>query len=255
MASSKCKAESATKKFCSIRANPKCGDCKQAKNYIDACKPAGWANYSYPQMVSGSPTKKKYEAHHILCVSPVTDEIAGKSAIKAAIEETDWCINNPDNMVAMPLWGHTVQWYCRILRSKKYTITDAPAPPFANIPQHNFDHNSKGGYTHEIRVECKNLAAEVKNSGHSLKGDALKGKLDKLSAHWRKQIAKRGAREDGTHAAGQAGQKDPDSVAWCKPFSMASNGKVSSTGFPVRNFDDKVADWVDRIARAIANGE
>jgi hypothetical protein len=52
-------------------------------------------------------------------------------------------------------------------------------------------------------------------------------------------------------AAAQGATADPQ---WCDPFSMASEGKVSSIGFPVRNFNDEVMKWVNRIADAINSG-
>jgi hypothetical protein len=246
-----CKAESATKKFCSIRANPKCGDCKQPKTYVDVCKPS-WSAFTYVQLVQGEGMDKKYEAHHILCVSPVTKELTGKSTIKKAIEETDWCINNGDNMIAMPLWGHTVKWYCKITRSRKFLPMDVPPPPFKDLPQHNIDHNSSEGYTYEITQECQKLAMAIQKSGHQLKGDSLAGKLNGLSGKWRTEINRRGAsRKSGTHEAWKSAWKDDPDPNWFEPFSMASDDKISEMPFPVHKFDDKVAAWIDRLANAM----
>jgi hypothetical protein len=248
-----CKAESATKKFCSIRANPKCGDCKQPKTYIEVCKPKGWGSYPYIQMVDGAKTEKKFEAHHILCVSPVTKELAGKTSIKKAIEETDWCINNGKNMIAMPLWGHTVKWYCKITKSREFLPKRVPAPPFKNLPQHNIDHNSSEGYTYEIKVECQRLTKKILDSKHKLKADALVDELNELSDDWRDEIKRRGAeRKGGTHEAWKsAWGEDPD-PDWFEPFSMASDDKISEMPFPVHKFDEKVAAWIDRLANTMA---
>jgi hypothetical protein len=247
-----CKAESATKKFCSIRANPKCGDCKQPKTYVDVCKPS-WNAFTYVQLVDGQGMDKKYEAHHILCVSPVTKELAGNTKIQKAIEETDWCINNGTNMIAMPLWGHTVKWYCKITRSRKFMPMDVPAPPFENLPQHNIDHNSKEGYTYEITKVCQQLVKDVQEAGHDLEAEGLEGALNDLSVEWEAEIKRRGtARKGGTHSAWKAAQDDPPDANWFEPFSMASDSKISKMGFPVHKFDDKVAAWIDRLANSMA---
>jgi hypothetical protein len=248
---SDCQAESATKKFCSIRANPKCGDCKQPKTYVDVCKPS-WSAFTYVQLVQGEGMDKKYEAHHILCVSPVTKELTGNTKIKKAIEETDWCINNGGNMIAMPLWGHTVKWYCKITRSRKFLPQDVPAPPFENLPQHNIDHNSKEGYTQEITDACRQLVKDVQEAGHDFQAEGLQGALDGLAKDWRAEIERRGsARQGGTHKAWKSAQGDPPDPDWFQPFSMASDDKISKMGFPVHRFDDKVAAWIDRLANAM----
>ncbi len=247
----KCKVESTTKKFCSIRANPKCGDCKQPKTYVDVCKP-GWSAFTYLQLVEGKPTDKKYEAHHILCVSPVTDELAGNTTIKKAIEETDWCINNGGNMIALPLWGHTVMWYCKITKSRQFLPMNVPPPPFQNLPQHNIDHNGSESYTYEIRQVCRQLAKDAKDAGHDLEADGLKGALEGLSVEWKATINARGsARKGGTDAAWKLAQAKPPDPSWVEPFSMAKTGKVCKMGFPVHIFDEKVAKWIDRLANAM----
>ena len=58
-------------------------------------------------------------------------------------------------MKAMPLWGHTVQWYCSFKEDDDGTIegkvkSRTREPLFKNIPQHDFDHNYEKGYTYEV---------------------------------------------------------------------------------------------------------
>jgi len=249
-------------KFCAVPSKPKCEVCDQAKDYIAVCEPA-WSSNTFLRRVKASAGAfsfaKKYEAHHIVCVAPVTQELVANSKIHGAIVQTVWCINNENNMIAMPLWGHTVKYYCEItaattsLSSVASVIKNALAPPpFANIPQHDWDHNSKEGYTWEVEQACKKLAKKVEESGHKLKGDDLKGALDQLSNKFRNILTGvRGVRLGGTHAAWSMGQQDPQSN-WAQPFSMASTSKLTTKGFPVRHFDEKVASWVKRIATAIA---
>lgn len=250
--------------FCSIPAKPKCDDCPHPKDYIEVCEPSGWFEHTFKRLVNAeSPFTfdKKYEAHHLVCVAPVTQTLVCNDDISAVIEQTKWCINNKDNMIAMPLWGHTVKWYCEVEESIEVdevsdVIDDAKkAPKFKNIPQHDYDHNCKEGYTWEVEVEVEKLADKVKEQGHKLKGKALEGKLNKLSADFKSRLLdERGKRKGGTHAAWKLAQKEPPDPEWCHPFSMASDAKVSSKGFPVRVFDRQVAKWVNRIAKAISSG-
>jgi hypothetical protein len=244
--------------FCAIPASPKCGDCPGSKDYIEVCKPADWFGHTFKRLVRKKTGAfvfdKKYEAHHLLCVASVTKEVVSKAAIEGVIAQTQWCINNENNMLAMPLWGHTVMWYCEITAASTEADfkVDVPAPPFANIPQHDWDHNCKGGYTMEVTDDCAKLAFEIEKRGHQLSGPALQKALERLSGKFKTILSsERGTRQGGTHKAWGMGQEDPESK-WCEPFSMASTGKITAKGFPVRKFDEKVAKWIKRIATGIA---
>lgn len=244
--------------FCSVPAKPKCGDCPGSKDYIEVCKPADWFGHTFLRMVKAKTGtfsfEKKYEAHHIVCVAPVTSELTSKKEIEGVIAQTRWCINNADNMIAMPLWGHTVKWYCEITAAGGSISDSSSPPPFANIPQHDWDHNIKEGYTWEVLEACKKLAKKVEEKGHELKGEDLQAALNQLAVKFKNILLNvRGTRVGGTHAAWGKGADDPESD-WCQPFSMASTVKLTRKGFPVRNFDEKVAQWISRIAKAISVG-
>ena len=247
--------------FCAVPSKPKCGDCPGSKDYIAVCEPSDWFGHTFVRLVRAKTGTfkfdKKYEAHHLVCVSPVTDELVSKKEIEGVIAQTIWCINNADNMIALPLWGHTVMWYCEITAASTsnpdFKIA-VPAPKFANIPQHDWDHNGLDRYTWEVTQACKKLAKKIEESGHKLKGADLQAALKKLSDNFRNILLNvRGTRLGGTHAAWKMGQDDPESN-WCHPFSMASTVKLTKKGFPVRQFDEKVARWVQRIATAIKGG-
>lgn len=243
--------------FCSVPAKPKCGDCPGSKDYIEVCKPPDWFGHTFLRAVNAKKGAfsfdKKYEAHHIVCVAPVTSELTSNSAIEGVIAQTRWCINNAGNMIAMPLWGHTVKWYCEITAAGGVIKDSATEPLFANIPQHDWDHNIKEGYTWEVLEDCKKLAKQVEQAGHKIKGENLQAALDRLAGKFKGLLDARGGRSGGTHAAWRKGQDDPESD-WCHPFSMASTSRITRKGFPVRNFDENVAKWVKRIAEAIAIG-
>ena len=248
-------------KFCTEPRDTICGDCPGTKNYKDVCKPR-WSKQVFKRLVkrkkkNGGPfvMEKRYEAHHILCVSPVTKELLGNKKIRGAIEQTQWCINNKTNMKAMPLWGHTVKWYCSFDEEDDGSISGtiksrSREPPFKNIPQHDFDHNSSQGYTWEVQEDMKKLACDVQESGHKLQGKSLADTLDEHSKDFAKELKKRGIRKDGTHNGWKLAQKGE--AEWCHPFSMASDGRVTDIAFPGKDFEGKLDAWIDRIAKGIA---
>lgn len=256
MSDSECVAAAATKKFCAIRAESNCDGCpgegKGGPNYKEVCKPS-WDSFSYKQRLKGSTFDKRYEAHHILCVSPVSKVLFGNPDIQPAIAETDWCINNKANMLAMPLWGHTVLYYLRATQEAEGDLDKVEPPPFADLPQHNIDHNSSEGYTQEIHDDCTRIANAIEKSEHKLKGSSLKSKLDKLSAEWETELKRRGSkRQGGTHRGWKKGVADPAGSSWIHPFSMASDGKIGKLGFPARSFSAKQAAWIERLAKAMS---
>jgi len=249
-----------TVKFCTTRARPKCGDVSKCADYIDVCKP-NWSGHTFEKLVNAATgprvDDKRYEAHHLVCISPATKDLLGNGAIRGAIEQTEWCINNKKNMKAMPLWGHTVKWYCTItaavVPNPLSAISKKKGPPkFKDIPQHDIDHNSEEGYTFECKTKVKELAKEVAASGHKLQGSSLVDKLDGLAKEFTTLLRDRGKRKDGTHNAWQLAQDFPNDHTWIHPFSMASDKKVGLVGFPVRTFNDKLEQWVNRIQNAIA---
>jgi hypothetical protein len=238
--------------FCDVPSEKKCDDCTCTKNYIEICEPA-WKNMVFPRMYNTKygvvKFKKKYEAHHVVCVEPVLSEILGRAKIQGIIHATKWCVNNGDNMLAMPLWGHTVMWYCAVTSVSGAIKGTLVAPLFQNICNHDRDHRA---YSLEITADLKKMADGVEAAGHQAKSEPIQQYLNGLSAKWKAQLAARAMRRDGTHQGfldGKASKKD-----WYQPFSMASDAKVTDVGFPVKNFNDMVARWIDKIKTAIAGG-
>src|ERR1700691_1632712 len=157
-------------------------DCKKT-NYRDSC-PATWKN----------------EAHHILCVNQVNKCVVGKTQeVQKVIDESKWCINDPNNMVALPLWGTTVMYYCKdfssittwdvkgLLKGIAGSLlkTEQSAPAFENLPQHNYGHSGEDAsmsYNLEIQqlLEDWITRLQVKIKKHAVTGDdihkALNGK-------------------------------------------------------------------------------
>jgi hypothetical protein len=248
------KRGSSKEKFCAIPGQP----CDCPNNYRDNCKPPdNWKpEFDFTRKIWRAlktyTFDKTYEAHHLLCVSSVSTTLVENDNIDSIIRETEWCINNKDNMFGMPLWGHTVKYYCGI--GSAAADIEPAAPPFANIPQHDWDHNSALGYTQEVTKAMKGLAGKIEKSEHDFKGNALQGKLNTIAQRYMTILKNRGSsRNGGTHNAWLQGRKDPD-LRWYEPFSMASTGNLTAKGFPVRDFNEKVIAWIDRLASAISGG-
>jgi hypothetical protein len=264
-----CKTPSDKKKFCAIRAVPKCDDCTQLgshKSHREACKAetASWGRaYAFRSLHGGEGRWYSYEAHHLLCVSSVGNELLGHTKMEPLLRETDWCINKPKNMIAMPLWGHTIKWYCSISKSGTYKLKDIDPPPFADIPQHNLGHNGGGSYRTEIDDDCAKLRADAVSKEHEMTGQALADRLDSLSDRWRKKLTqtrgkRRGGGADGkgTDAAWRAASKsmskgETPAADWFLPFSMAADAEEDEVPPPTYDFDEKFSDWVDKLAQAM----
>jgi hypothetical protein len=245
--------------FCTVPSETKCTDCTEPKNYRKICEPS-WGGFTFERLISGDVAPgKQYEAHHIVCVSPAQDELLGNSNIKVRgpVEATKWCINNGTNMMAMPVWGHYVKFYCSfapVLGKVVGAMTGtSKEPDFKNIPAHDIDHNIAGGYTHEVRECLKDMAAEVSAQGHQVQASGLVAALNDLAEISRGALGDRGMRKGGTHEGWKLGADygDPN---WLHPFSMAVSPRVSTMGFPARNFSEKLDKWVKKIADAIAAG-
>jgi hypothetical protein len=96
------------------------------------------------------------------------------------------------------------------------------------------------------------MAAEVSAQGHKMQGQPLVAELNELGRVSREALGQRGMRKGGTHKGWQAGQDGDE--RWLAPFSMAVTPRVSSMGFPARNFNEKLTAWIDKIANAISAG-
>jgi hypothetical protein len=250
-------------KFCTVAADGKCG-CSLNQDYIENAKAKiSWAGWTFPRYKSDTGKfEKKFEAHHVLCVASVTSVVSADTDIEEIIRETQWCVNSAKNMLAMPIWGHYVKWYCY---QEIYNVAnpDNPKndpPPFSDIPAHDWDHNKKvGGYRSEVNDELKAILNRIKKKkkDHEITPQQIKKALDDASDDFADILESRGARKPsgakakGTNAAWQLGCKDPDS-AWYMPFSMASD--PTAKGFPLRNFDEKKAKWVKRMVSALNGG-
>jgi hypothetical protein len=245
--------------FCTVPARPPCKRAQNCADYIKICEPKSppWTGHEFFRYVKAQTgprvDDKRYEAHHILCVGAVTDRLLGDTTIHDVIVQTNWCINNEDNMMALPLWGHTVKWYCSVSATGgdiDSSVTTSPA--FNNLPQHDFDHPR---YTLDIEDTVSRIANKVAKGteDHKVKAESLQGTLKTYSGRYRSALLARGKRKGGTHHCWTVlAQQTPPDPTWCHPFSMASNSQVGHKDYPGKKFDRKLSAWIARLAKGIA---
>lgn len=217
--------KSPVSEFCSSRG---CGH----NDYREVCKPS-WSALGYPQLKKGVPTPLSYQAHHLVCCAEVNKVlVAGAAAkgIKSIVDETLWCINAKPNMKAMPVWGITVMWYANdflglVPTTKIYAMAAATdrkkAPPFQNIPQHDYNHGGEDGYNSEVEKKLQKIAKALAKSKktHQQKQEALASVLNTLAGRMRSQLDTRGLRAGGTHDCWMNAKTRAN---WYVPFSMSA---------------------------------
>lgn len=214
------KAASKKNRFCCVRGKP-C-KCESPHNYRTICDP-GWRD------AKGKPT---YEAHHALCVSSVNSCVVKKKGMAPVRRQTRWCVNSATNMIALPLWGHTVKWYFK----------NDTSPPFRNRPQHDWDHNGSGSYREEVEESLDAMMedlADAKDKHDDERIKNLKAGLDSRSRRFKNTLRTRGRRNGGTHKQFTTKGARP---RWHEPFSMA--GSATEKGYPAQNWRDLVREKV-----------
>jgi hypothetical protein len=200
-------------------------DCKQT-NYRDVC-PVPW----------------KSEAHHILCVAQVNKVVTSrKKEVQQVIDESKWCINSKKNMIALPLWGTTVMYYCNnfsginpgdqaeLLKGVAGSLLSSAtgAPVFKNLPQHNYGHSGStvaSSYNKEIEQKLQDwiTTLQVRIKQHSITGNDIHDELNDMSEEMEGNLKTRGGTRVGS-TTGIAGTHDAwtnPSPTWYMPFSMA----------------------------------
>lgn len=265
--------------FCGVPGKPCDHPSGPGNNYYTVCEP-GWSSLTYAQQLttvnpatgvaSVGAVRKSYEAHHLLCVSEVkkaiittTEKDADFADLNSIVANTEWCINAKNNMLALPMWGHTIMWYCNdfsgVSSGNEAGLFQTLGsrlirPPFKDWPQHNYGHTGRTvdtSYNKEVEVELAKVLDAVDKAAdeHENKAiEALQGKLNSLSKKMRAALKSRGTRGfGGTHLAWQTGLQNPNS-AWYEPFSMAQTPTPMT--FPASNTGDGMARKLVRLAQA-----
>jgi hypothetical protein len=150
-------------------------------------------------------------------------------------------------MIALPLWGHTVKWY-----SKPFKKGEAlRAPPFKDLPQHDWDHNGGKSYREEVEKSLTQIASDISDSMdvHKVNPADIKAQLNTTARGFRSALKARGKRNKGTHRQFKAElAKDAGlRMDWYKPFSMSSF--ASTKGYPAQHFQDEVKKKVKSFFR------
>ena len=241
--------------FCAVAADGECG-CTGAggnKDYKKECKPSKpWlASYNFQwNNKKDGPRQQSYAPHHIVCVASVGTLIVDATGKKVdgVVRSTAWCVNTSRNMVAMPLWGHTVQWY-RNIDDETLKSALPTAPTFKDIPQHDWDHTGTGCYIKELNEEIVAIVQDIRENGHEAVDGDLAGALNNMSDDFRGRLEQRGMRGSpkGTHEGWKRGMASPKSE-WYLPFSMAIASAARRKGFPKLNFTTKVRDKIKWLA-------
>ncbi|MEP1446871.1 MAG: AHH domain-containing protein [Paraglaciecola sp.] len=236
-------------KFCAQRTTSKAKcKCESPNNYVDNCDITG----NFFLQGRKRKVKKKFEAHHLLCIASVTEFVGKDKKIQDIVKVTRWCINDSHNMLGMPLWGHTINHYCTFIGALFSKERDAPW--FENTPMHDYDHNSTDGYKDELDDSLKELAKQIKalaDKEHEMPEKKLADSLEAKSTSFRSKLLVRGKRSGGTHKAWQLGMEKPDSD-WYLPFSMAKTRMVGKRRFAAKGFDDsgKMAEKMQKMMDA-----
>lgn len=162
-----------------------------------------------------------WEAHHILCYQSV-NAYGEMQRYKDVLDEindsyklTDWCLNQPPNMLALP---------------RKDIYRNIPAARGLNLPCHDVDHNLEmGGYRDEvtkafIKYIWNPIKAAVDNAAssntHFTPADVL-SEFQSLEKSFRSKLHARGLRSGGTLTA-WANQGSTTNYWWLA-FSMADD--------------------------------
>jgi hypothetical protein len=224
------------KDFCPVAGKP-C-KCPQANNYRDNCEPNWGEDWQFAQGTTGK-SKGDWQAHHVLsisCVNWLPNDPEARAALKRVLEVTVWCINNKENMLAMPMFGMTVMHYTDVEACAWHIVgEDFQAPPFKNIPQHDFEHNTTGGYCTEVKAEIAKLWDQISEAveEHLKAKEGIAQRLKDMSTDWKfKLLMERGLRHGGTQNGWEMGIKSPESD-WYLPFSMANDGNAEKRYFPL----------------------
>lgn len=229
--------------FCSLRADP----CAHW-SYTAPCDAvaAQWdaisaMSHKYPQKYGEGARWRGHEAHHIACVASVTGQITANLEIESIVKQTKWCVNKSENMIALPVWAHTVRWYVDLFTGEIQAEGAVGAPPFADLTQHDYDHDK---YLKEVDGDLIKVAKKVKIAAEDHRDPTgnLASELDDVIDDRKSQLQKA-----GTHAAWHDGMKNRNGD-WYKPFSMATS--PTKRTFPCSGAKDRMAKKISEVRDA-----
>lgn len=172
-------------------------------NYRGACEGGRFTDKNTPW---------RNEVHHILCQHAITDfDVPADKLeyIRACLCLAEWDINASNNLLGLPL-------------KKAYKNSDYTSP--VNLTCHNVDHNTRDGYTKEVRTWLHDEVWDglvVNQKEHAVEAESIVGLLDDCIDHFKRQLKKRGERNNGTLWSYQHRLDAGEERQWYHPFSMA----------------------------------
>ena len=197
---------------------------------------------------STADARKHWASHHLICLCATGSYRGQKNKVlDDTVCMTDWNVNVAPNMIGLP----KKLWYKDQYKVGKFYPR--------NLPAHDIDHGSTGGYTAEV---CNYLKTEIWNNfspsepddkKHEKDAEALKAQLEETSSEFESRLLDRGARNSGTEHSWKTrfddnrdkdarlkaygGRKgNPITTAltkanmWYLPFSMGKSPKPRSPG-------------------------
>ncbi|KFA94394.1 AHH domain-containing protein [Archangium violaceum] len=186
------------------------------------------ATSNYQKNCASGFQKKEYsQIHHILCLQSIASRAEQykpglKDYIEACLWVTPWDINNPDNLMGLPL-------------NKQYRKSDGKEPK--NLPSHQIDHNTRGGYREEVSAYLKDnvwSTLTAKKKVHDVDVKKLKDELESASNTFRTRLEKRGLRGPQTKLGWQNRFEPTYAKTWHLPFSMARIPSPRSPGISLK---------------------
>lgn len=198
----------------------------------------------------------RWEAHHVIPQTSLKKSIAEQSkSLQSYIEDvqyiTKWAINNPDNMIGLPVYTSYVLYYqaqdglvgadatlsaagALAARAKRYIGTynkkkketrDGWLGSVAkhspeNLPLHQPVSWGHTDYDKRLRMvltkQVWNSLSEAKDK-HDVDAENVKSLLDKISSGYKKHLVKRG---QGANRDKWNKRFDMQDRSWFKPFTM-----------------------------------
>jgi hypothetical protein len=215
--------------FCSLRMD-KCPCPNEYKKIMNGTE--SWGKYPQRHRLLGK-VERSPEAHHVLPVASVTGEITARTSVDGAnntirveiVRNTKWCVNDLNNMIALPLFEMTFLHYL-IMGNK------SSPPPFAGLPMHNYDH---GKFQKEVADELKQIGKDTaaNTKAHEEVTKELLAAMNTTRDFFKPELASRGKRGKGTHdefVDAMNANPGEESEKWYIPFSMADD--ASPKPFP-----------------------
>lgn len=241
--------------FCSLRSESACKPC--GNNYKTPCKSEmrAWTAsvvsqgmdknaWKYKKAVGEAQRVQNWggQAHHILCIASVTGKITTVALLERILKVTKWCVNDPANMIALPMWPMTISWYGTFKKGRGGVswVTTAKAaakkPPFEGLVQHDYDHDKYNEKVDRALVEVANRAKRGKKGHEKTTSTQLVTDLTTAQDNFRKSLTGRSTHDSWFN--GLAGGEV--NANWWHAFSMVgASGRKRA--FPAPG--DK--DWSD----------